>query len=123
MAPISWSDVTTQPGLASLTSVDPIAQNVILAYVNDALSVTLVGGSLGEESPKLKLARIYMAAHLGLLTPRAGIVSSEGEGDLSIAYSLPPMPPGGDPFWQRTSYGAAFQMLIRTTGAILPTVA
>lgn len=120
MAAIAWSDVTAE--VAALSTVSAGKQSRILAYVNTALNVQIIGGTLGEDSPKLALARIYLACHMALLQPRAGFVSSEGEGDLAIAYTMIPLPPGSDPFWNQTSYGMAFQSLVRTTRAILPMV-
>ncbi len=120
MAAISWSDVTAE--VATLASVSAGKQARVLAYVNDTLNPLIIGGVLGEDSPKLALARIYLACHMALLQPRAGFVSSEGEGDLSIAYAMIPIPPGSDPFWNQTSYGMAFQSLIRSTRVVVPMV-
>ncbi len=121
MAAIAWSAVVDE--VATLASVPIGKQNRILAYVNgEALNVSIIGGTAGEDSSKLELARIYLACHIGLLQPRSGIVSSEGEGDLSIAYTLMPLPPGSDPFWNQTAYGMAFKALIRSTRAVLPMV-
>lgn len=120
MAAIAWSDVVDE--VAALASASAGKQARILDYVNTTLNVSIVGGALGEDSPKLKTARVYMACHMGLLQPRAGFVTSEGEGDLSIAYSMMPLPPGSDPYWSQSSYGMAFQSLIRTTRAVLPMV-
>lgn len=116
MAAITWSDVTALAG--ELSNVSPTAQTIILNWVNTALDVSFFAG--GETSSKLKLTRIYLAAHLGSLGPRVGIVTSESEDDLSIGYTIPPIPPGGDPFWFRTGYGEAYQMMVNTTAARLP---
>lgn len=117
MADIAWSDVLDFA--AELSVVPTGKQTVLLAYVNTALNVGIVGGTLGEESPKLKLARIYLAAHMASLKNTSGIIASEGEGDLSISYSLPP---AGDAYWSRTGYGAAFSNIMRTTRVVLPMV-
>ncbi len=115
--PIVWADVIDYA--PELVRVSTGARAGILAYVNTALNVSIVGGTLGEDSPKLHLARIYLAAHMGTIGPSSGVVASEGEGDLSISYQIPP---GGHPYWYRTGYGAAFDALMRTTRVVLPMV-
>lgn len=114
-----WTDVVSLA--PELTKVSNAGQGTILAYVNTALDVCQFG-KLGEDSPKLKLARIYLAAHLGSLGPHEGILTSEKEDDLEMGWTLPPIPPFGDPFWYRTAYGSAYDALIRTTTARLPFV-
>jgi len=119
VAAIVWADVTAIA--PELVSIKPAAQGIILAEVNTALDVT-VFGKLGEDSPKLKLARIYLAAHLASVGPVLGIVSKEVEGGLEIDYMLPPIPVGDDPFYYRTGYGAGYRSIIRSTRARLPYV-
>lgn len=66
MAAITWTDVTTLA--ASLTAVPSGAQTAILAYVNSNVNAAKLGG---ESTQKTKLARIYLAAHMGELERRA----------------------------------------------------
>jgi len=119
VAVIAWSDVTAIAG--ELSTVTSLAQTIILGWVNTTLDVGFFAG--GEDSPKLKLTRIYLAAHLGSLGPHVGVLTGEKEDDLEQSYTLPPIPPYGDPFWYRSSYGAAYQMMVNSTAARLPFVA
>lgn len=119
MAAIVWSDVTDIA--AQLATVAAGAQTMILEFVNtEAIDIRLF--KLGEDSKKLKLMRVYLAAHLGSLAPRVGIITSESELDLSIGYTIPPLPPGGDPFWFLSSYGQAYSAMVNSTPARLPFV-
>ncbi len=117
MADIVWTDVTDFA--SELSTVDSDAQVVILAYVNDALSVSAFGG---ETSPKLKLARIYLAAHVGTLsrggTPMAGPVTSETDGTIARSYAARAIANPSD--WDSTSYGQLYAALVRTSRARLP---
>lgn len=90
MAAITWSQVEL---LASeLSAVDAGAQALILEYVNTGLNVAVWGG---EESVKLKLARIYLAAHMGALAKQAadglsgvaGPVYEVTEGDATVRFA------------------------------------
>lgn len=86
MAAITWTDVTNHA--AELASVAVGAQTDVLGHVNTALNVTLFGD---ETSPRLKLARIYLAAHLGTMGNLGGVsgpVSSESAGGLSVSYAV-----------------------------------
>ena len=87
MADIVWTDVVDFD--ASMAGVAAGAQTLILAYVNDeALQPTIFGG---EDSWKYKLARIYLAAHLGTMARLQGVsgpVSSESAGGLSTSYAV-----------------------------------
>lgn len=90
MAAIVW-DPDVIAGAASLSAVASEEQDGILETVNAFFNVRVWGG---EDAPKLKRARIYMARHLGELVLRAlagaagGAVSSEtiGASSFSIAY-------------------------------------
>lgn len=62
MAAIVWADVTNL--VASLSTVPGGAQTEILAQVNAAVNAAKLGG---EDAKKTKLARIYLAAHMGEL--------------------------------------------------------
>jgi hypothetical protein len=73
MAAIEWADVVGIAG--NLANVSALGQAAILAYVNDALEPGNFGG---EESPKLYLARILLAAHFGELNRRASVAGAQG---------------------------------------------
>lgn len=122
MAAILWSDVTAIA--AELASASPLKQSIILDYVNNELDPLAFGtdATTGEASNRMKMARIYMAAHLASLGPHTAILTQEKEGDLEQMYTLPPIPMGDDPFWERTAYGAAYQSLIKRSHARLPFV-
>ncbi len=116
MADIIWTDVVDFA--SELSALDSEAQTAILAYVNDALSPKAFGG---EDSPKLKLARIYLAAHVGTLSRGgggpSGPVTSETAGNISRTYAAA----GGAPSdWSSTSYGQLYIALVRTSRARLP---
>jgi hypothetical protein len=93
VAAILWTDVTGFfPNDTFLASVPVAAQTVILSYVNTEMSVAFFGGD--ENGTKLRLARIYFAAHLGIMGTFhgnvgtvAGPLTSESEGDLSRTYA------------------------------------
>lgn len=106
MAAISWADVEA---LASeLSSISVGAQDSILAYVNTQLTVSEFGG---EESPNLRLARLFLAAHLGTIHTEdsKGAVVSESEDGLSRSYASVS---SGDTF-KSTSYGRTFLIFVR----------
>ena len=115
MAAISWTDVTNHA--AELSSVSSGAQSDILAYVN---TVLVPGEFGGEESPTLKLARIYLAAHKATTGPAsggaaaAGPVLSEKAGELSRTYALIQATQGE---FSGSSYGSIFMDLIRRSPA------
>lgn len=121
MAAISWSDVTNHaPELASLAAG---AQTDILDFVNTVLEVYWF---CGEDSAKTKLARIYLAAHLGTGIAASGgsnavgVVTAEAAGGLSRSYgqaSTLDIASLGS-----TSYGQAFAMLVRSSAARVPFV-
>ncbi len=122
MSAITWDDVVALAPL--LSTVDEDGQDIILAYVNEALDVRHFGGEAGT---KTRLARIYLAAHFGTMSmpgaggSAAGPVISESAGGLSITYAN--MVSGsGSGSLQRTSYGAMFQFLLDTSTARLPVV-
>jgi hypothetical protein len=118
MAAIAWSDVTNFA--SGLSSVSSGAQTVILAHVNETLDTEKWGG---ESSPKLKYARILLAAHFGTLTLQGasagggfGIVTGESAGGLSRQY-LAFSPDGTDPTFDKTVYGQQYRTLLRGTMA------
>lgn len=119
MAAILWSDVTDLSAALSTTSLG--AQTMILNYVNQTLSVRIFGG---EDTPKTKLARALLAAHLATLaTPVAGVLTGQSEGGLTQNYTIPPIPIGFDPFWTRSGFGLSYyNMLISSPLARMPIV-
>lgn len=92
MSAITWSDVTgTFPNDTLLLNLPVPAQTDILAYVNNVLSVEFFGPD--PAGYKLRLARIYFAAHVGFteaLRGSAGTVTGpligESAGGLSRSY-------------------------------------
>ncbi len=85
--PIVWADVLAHaPELSSATSG---LQADVLEYVNDALTKKQWGS---EE--RLRLARIYYAAHLASLaggggsgSGERGPITSESEGGVAVSYA------------------------------------
>lgn len=130
MAAITWSDVTTiaAPELSGLAVA---AQTAILVWVNAAFDVTVFDG---EDGAKTKLARVYLAAHIGtLILPTSaggsgggvsGPVSSESAGGLSRSYAVAVASSGGTTAenLSRTGYGQLLLLLINTSGARSPIV-
>ncbi len=117
---ITWLDVTAVA--ADLASVPVAAQTDILDHVNTTLQVDLFGG---EESPKLRLARIYLAAHHGTVAVRsdtAGPVQSESEEGVSVTYGGGVSIVGSDPLLDSTRWGQAFRQLCRTGAPRAPIV-
>lgn len=118
MAAITWTDVTNHA--AELSTVDSNAQTDILALVNTALDVDIFDD--GEDDPRLKLCRIYMAAHYGstLQTSAgggAGVVTGRSQGDMSISYGFLPASSSTDSEFGSTGYGRMYLSLIRGTVA------
>lgn len=91
MAAIIWTDVTGFTADTTLATVPAGAQTAILAYVNAFINIALFDG---EEGYDTKLARIYLAGHMGLGSvpgsmTGGGAVTSESGGDgLSVSYSV-----------------------------------
>jgi hypothetical protein len=123
MADITWSDV--EDHAAELSSVSAGAQTNILAFVNATLDVTCVGGDAGEDSPRVKLARVYLAAHLGTLALPGGAggaggpLTAESLGDEARSYGSFDMDPA---YLAMTGYGALYLSMIRTSAARSPIV-
>ena len=118
MADIVWSDV--EAIAPELSTLDADAQTMVLAYANDALSVAAFGG---ETSPKLKLARVYLAAHVGTLSSRGGSgpvgpLTSETADNIIRSYAANAIANQSD--WGGTSYGQLYATLVRTSRARLP---
>ena len=118
MADITWADVTGPTGMfpddAALGAVPVQAQAIILGRVN-RLSAQFFGG---VDSDKYKLARIYLAAHLGAGggvggNAAAGPVTSESEGGVSRSYAVVPGAVSGS--HNGTSYGRLYDELVRSS--------
>jgi hypothetical protein len=121
VASITWDDVkAVAANDPKVSSAPPATQAIVLAYVNAELDPCAFQG--GEGGPRIKIARAYLAAHLASLGPHTAVLTSMKEDDVSIGYTLPPIPVGDDPFWQRTAYGSAYRALVNTSYARLPFV-
>ncbi len=120
MAAVTWADVVAKVPAPELESLVEDAQDDILAYVHETLNVRKLGG---EKSARLRRARLLLAAHIGTLckrgaVPIAGPVIAESRGGLSRSYALITTAASG-PFGA-TTYGQAYEALIRTSAARLP---
>lgn len=117
MAAIAWSDVTGMfPADTTLAAIPAAAQTAILAYVNEDLSASYFGG---EASAKLKLARIYWAAHMAVSgglggEASSGPVTSREEGGVRETYAVSGagIPSSSN---RTTSYGRLFDELVRSS--------
>lgn len=124
MSAIIWADVTAIA--PELSTVSDDAQDSILAHVNTALAVDIFGG---ESAPKTRLARIYLAAHLGSASRTgssgasgaAGPVVSESAGGLSRSYANLTSASGTGGLSSST-YGQLFEALVGSTPARCPVV-
>lgn len=117
MASIAWSDVTVS---APELSAYPLAgQADVLAFVNVELDVSLFDG---EDSPRLKMARVYLAAHLATMASRgsggAGPVTMEQAGGLMRQYANLTIRTS----LESTGYGNLYLMILRTSRARWPVV-
>lgn len=119
MAAILWSDVEAiSPALAA-PAVGVPAQTLILAFVNEAIDARLFPN--GESDNRLKLARIYLAAHYaasGIAADAsggagaAGPVASEAAGSLSVSYASMSSS-WSDPGLESTSWGRLYRLIMR----------
>lgn len=86
MADVTWDDVEALQ--VNLSTVSPGAQAMFLAYVNTDINPAAFGG---EDSPRYRLARVFLAAHLGEIERRKGTeqVTSKtiGTSSITIAYA------------------------------------
>jgi hypothetical protein len=118
VASIAWSDVVAiAPQLATI----PVAaQNAFLAYVNIEIDVVKVGGDLGEDSPRLRMARLYLAAHMGEMWRRkgqSGELTSENVGATAIAFTYGARNFDGDVL-KTTSYGLEYERIMASRAAL-----
>lgn len=119
MAPITWADVSAHA--PELSDLDPTVQVDLLAYANDAWNPNEFGG---EASYNLRLARIYLIAHIATVGPTSGgqastaEVSSESVGGLSRSYRLTT----DSSTFSGSSYGEFLKDLIRRSPARAPVI-
>ena len=111
MATVTWQMVAALgPELAAVTDV--LTHALILDFANTGLNPAAFGG---EASPRLRLARIYFAAHfatggpLGDGSGETGPVTAEAIGGLSRQFGLPFAQWG---IFGTTSYGRKFLALV-----------
>lgn len=115
MASIIWEDVAGVAPELGGTRMSLIAQDMILQLANTYLAVDNWGG---EASPKLKMARAYVAAHFATMQLRRGIpgaVASSAAGGLSRSYATPML--NMNTTMQLTGYGMLYIQLAKTTAA------
>lgn len=102
---VVWQDVVNLQ--ANLDSVSVGAQMVFLAYVNEDLNPAAFGG---EDSARYRLARCYLAAHLGELERRNGgqSVNSEtfGTNSVTVSYGT------SEEALAQTSWGRLFHAML-----------
>jgi len=117
MAAILWTDVTTIA--PSLASVSAGVQSLLLNFVNEAIDTRLFPN--GEADNRLKLARIYLAAHYassGLAADAsggagvAGPVIGEAAGTLSRQYAAMTSSTS-DPLLESTEWGRLYRLIMR----------
>jgi hypothetical protein len=123
MASIVWTDVTDWD--ASLASgVSPNAQTLILADANESFNVAEFLD--GESGSRLKMCRVLLAAHLGLLNKRAsagsaavGTIASQSAGGLSRSYTTADV---ARREYGTTSHGQLLLALLRSSPTRAPLV-
>ena len=116
MSAIDWDDVEAlAPELVD--QIDSVAQTFILAHANTALKVAAWGG---EEAPRLRMARLALAAHFATLTVQAraqdgsaGPVTQESVGDVMRQYGQLLVTNANASEYERTPYGLMYRMLAR----------
>jgi hypothetical protein len=118
---IVWGEVAAIA--PTLANTNPYTQGAILEYVNTALHVECWGG---EGSPQLRLARLYMAAHMGTVSSSgasgaAGPVTSETAGGLTRSYGFMSSTEA-DPLLDATPYGRMYRELLMRSAARSPIV-
>lgn len=119
MAPITWDHVVDHA--AELSSVDVEAKVDILAHVNDTIATEFFGG---EDAARTKMARVYLAAHMGSIaksrgSTSTGAVTAESAGGLSRSYSVVTTALED---LDATSYGRSYAGLVKRSAARVPFV-
>lgn len=124
MSEITWFDVKAiAPELGSVDLGSLTAQH-ILAHVHATVPVEPFGG---ESSPRLRMARMLLAAHYGRIATSggalpAGPVTAESMGGLSRSYAAPTMA-GAAGLWSATTYGQQYAAMLQSSSLRLPRVA
>lgn len=118
MADILWSDVTD--AITDLPTISASMQTVILGLVNKRVDGAVFDGEDGETT---KLARIFLAGHLAVMSKRpargsAGPVTSESAGGLSRSYAQMTTTSA----LQLTAPGSSYAFLVSTSAARAPFV-
>lgn len=117
MASIVWADVTAIA--PTLSTVGAAAQALYLAFANEAIDIRLFNN--GETDNRLKLARIYLAAHYassGVLADAsggagvAGPVTAEAAGTLSRSYASMTAS-ATDSGFASTEWGRLYRLIMR----------
>lgn len=123
MADILWASVLALA--PELTTVNDQARAFILSYVNGpGVDPACFDGEAG---PTTRLARIYLAAHMGAGVDKGaagaagGPVTSESAGGLSRSYSVGAVASSADQTGS-TAYGRMFESLVKNSLARLPFV-
>lgn len=117
MAAITWTDVTNH--VAGLSTIVAGAQTDILAFVNTALVADEFGG---EAHARLKLARIYLAAHFATINGAGGgggPLTSQKLGDESRNYGSFSMSSSA---LSTTGFGITYLSLVNSSAARAPFV-
>lgn len=114
MASIAWTDVLLVADELSVLSTNQ--QDLILEYVNTVIPADAWGG---EDAIKLKLGRIYLAAHLGTLSASGaagglGQVLEIQEGDVRTRFAEAAKDGSS---LEQTGYGQEYKRIARTTAA------
>ncbi len=120
MAAITWQNVVDH--YSALAGIPVGAQGDILAHVNTALRADLLGG---ETSPRLKMARVHLAAYYGLMRAQAesgaaGPVIMEQVGQVSRQYANPYA--FGSVRAGTNAAGDAYLSIVRSSAARAPVV-
>lgn len=120
MAVITWPDVEAHA--SALGDVPVAAQTDILAHVNTTLCVTEFDG---EDGPKTRLARIYLAAHFGSFAVPgdggaggvSGPVKKDKVGEIEVDYAdaFAGTGSGDSSMYRSTSYGRSYLAIVRNS--------
>lgn len=121
MAPITWTDVVSR--ISTLGAVDLLQQTDLLAEANEFFNSSMLGG---EDSARLKSARIYYVGHMASL-PGAGSTSPAGPLTVQVRGKLRQefqgLPQSSSSTWMLTQWGRRLYELIHTSRARWPSVA
>lgn len=127
MAAITWADVVNH--VSALSTVDVDQQADLLALANAWLNVSMFGG---EDSSRVKMLRIYIAAHFASLpgtgttgggATTAGPVIAERTSEVSRAYANSQAGDDAAALWTETIWGRRYLAIVRTSRARWPVVA